>query len=328
VCSSDLNLNCIPDPAGLQLRVDGLLTTLPPMGLSLSGGGRISPTGVAGGIEIEFPNGTHLIVTPGWWAWQSKWYLNLNVSQTSALEGIMGDVQDGWLPRLANGTSLGTRPAPLPDRYDDLYNTFGDSWRVTTLSSLFDYAPGTSTKNFTYEGWPPLTAPCVVPKQPSIPKLLDVKLAETACSRIRNDRRKLDCIFDVQVTNDTEFAKTFEHTERLLAGATVTTVAADKAPIRLDEGVTFTAVVERKVPVQGLEAPTGIVQFLLDEEEVARVPLDRRGHAIWTARFPRAGRYHVTATYVPAERSELFGSSGEVSQTVGEATAPAEPVTP
>jgi hypothetical protein len=153
-------------------------------------------------------------------------------------------------------------------------------------------------------------------------------LAEAACRRIRADRRKVDCVFDVQVTNDTEVAKTFENTEKLLAGATVTTVAADKAPTRLEEGVTFTAVVERKVPARGLGAPAGTVQFLVDDTEVARVQLDARGQASWTAKFSAAGRYHVTATYTPVERSELFGSSGEVSQTVGDTAEPAEPALP
>jgi len=312
------NLSGIPDPSGLQLRVDGILTTLTPAGIDLGDGGRISPTAVAGGIEVEFPNGTHMIVTPGWWAWQSKWYLNLNVSQTSALEGIMGDVVDGWLPRLPDGTSIGPRPAALPDRYVDLYKTFGDAWRVTTVSSLFDYAYGTSTKTFTYPEWPPETAPCVVPKQTSLPKLFDEKKAEEACHGIKDERRKVDCVFDVRVTNDTDVAKTFENTEKLLAGATVTTVAADKAPTRLEDAVTFTAAVARKVPARGAGAPTGTVQFFVDETEVARAGLDARGQATWVAKFPEPGTYRITAVYTPTERTELLPSrSGEVTHTVG-----------
>ncbi len=312
------NLNGIPDPAGLQLRVDGILTTLSPTGIDLGDGGRISPTAIAGGIEIEFPNGTHLIVTPGWWAWQSKWYLNLNVSQTPALEGIMGDVTDGWLPRLPDGTSLGARPAALSDRYDDLYNTFGDAWRVTTVSSLFDYAPGTSTYTFTYLDWPPETAPCVVPQQPPIEKLLDEKKALEACLGIRAERRKDDCVFDVMVMNDPDFARTYKLTEKLQAGATATTVTADKKQTKLDEQVTFTAVVERKVPDRERGAPTGSVQFFIDGTEMAQVEVDAKGRASWTPKFPAPGAYRITATYTPSERTELLPSSGEVTHTVGE----------
>jgi len=314
------NLSGVPDPSGLQLRVDGVLTTLSPAGIDLGDSGRVTPTAVAGGIEIEFPNGTHLIVTPGWWAWQSKWYLNLNVSQTSALEGIMGDVVDGWLPRLPDGTSLGPRPAALPDRYVDLYKTFGDAWRVTTVSSLFDYASGTSTNTFTYSDWPPETAPCVVPEQPPVTKLFDEKKAREVCAGLRAERRKGDCVFDVMVTNDTEVAKTYKFTEQLLAGATATMVTADKRPTKLDEPVTFTAVVTQKVPDPKNSAPAGAVLFFVDDTEMARVELDARGRASWTAKFREPGTYRVMATYVPIERSVLLPSSGEVTHTVGETT--------
>ena len=45
-------------------------------------------------------------------------------------------------------------PASLQDRYAVLYKKFADSWRVTDKTSLFVYAPGTSTKTFTDRGWP------------------------------------------------------------------------------------------------------------------------------------------------------------------------------
>jgi Bacterial Ig-like domain (group 3)/von Willebrand factor type D domain len=317
------NLSGVPDPSGLQLRVDGILITLGPSGMDLGDGARVNKTAAAGGIEVEFANGTHMIVTPGWWASQSKWYLNVNISRTLALEGIMGDVVDGWLPRLPNGTSLGPRPAALSDRYVDLYKTLGDAWRVTTVSSLFDYAPGTSTKTFTYAGWPPETAPCVVPKQPVLDKLLDIKKAQEICAIVRDERRRENCTFDVMVTSDPDFARTYQLTETLLAGATVTTVSADKNPTRPGETPTFTAVVERKVPAREAGAPAGIVQFFFDEAEVARGEGGPRGHASWTPRSLETGTHRITVTYTPDERSGLLpSSSGEVTHTVGGETGP------
>ena len=60
-------------------------------------------------IEITDARGTQLVVTPAFWESQQKWYLNVNVYQTSATEGIWGRLaDDSWLPALPDGTSLGT----------------------------------------------------------------------------------------------------------------------------------------------------------------------------------------------------------------------------
>jgi len=38
---------------------------------------------------------------------------------------------------------------PLPLSFDDLYHRFGDSWRITNETSLFDYGPGEDTSTYT-----------------------------------------------------------------------------------------------------------------------------------------------------------------------------------
>ncbi len=319
------NLSGVPDPSGLQLRIDGVLVTPSPAGIDLGDGGRVNSTAVAGGIEIQFPNGTQLIVTPGWWASQSAWYLNLNVSRTPALEGIMGDVVDGWLPLLPDGTSIGPRPAALPDRYTDLYNTFGDAWRVNHTTSLFDYASGTSTTTFTYPGWPPQSAPCVVPEQRPV-EPLDLATAQAVCRELRGERRNPDCVFDVQLTGERGFAETYRKTERLVAGATFTTVTDDQNPTKVGDKVTFTATVDYKVPAKGQEeakgVPAGTVQFLLDGDKVDKpVELSGKGQATWTTAFEKDGVYRVTAVFTPTKDNVLLPStSGEEVHTVGEVT--------
>ncbi|MFZ0751024.1 MAG: S8 family peptidase, partial [Pyrinomonadaceae bacterium] len=101
------NLNGVPDPSGLQLRVDGVLMTPSSNGFNLGSGGRVLSS-VSGGIEIDFPDGTVLMVIPGWVASQNMWYLNISVLHTRAETGIMGAIAPGnWLPALPNGTSLG-----------------------------------------------------------------------------------------------------------------------------------------------------------------------------------------------------------------------------
>jgi hypothetical protein len=63
-----------------------------------------------------------------------------------------------WLPALPDGSPLGDMPATLHQRYVDLYSKFGNAWRVG--ASLFDYKPGTSTKDFTAASWPPEKPSC------------------------------------------------------------------------------------------------------------------------------------------------------------------------
>jgi hypothetical protein len=66
------NIRGQPESNGLDLFVDGEVKTLDDDGLDLSPGGRIIKSAVGNGIEVDFPNGTRLIVTQGWWAAQGK----------------------------------------------------------------------------------------------------------------------------------------------------------------------------------------------------------------------------------------------------------------
>ena len=212
------NISGVPDPSGLHLRIDGVLTTLGAVGIDLDSGGRIDETAADGGIQITFPNGTRLVVTPGWWASQGKWYLNVNAYDTTASEGILGALApDSWLPALPDGTSLGPRPSALPARYTALYETFADAWRVSDATSLFDYAPGTSTADFTLASWPRDDAPCEVPEAP-VARPLDPEVAQGACERIIDANRKADCVFDVQVTGERGFADTYFATQQIELG--------------------------------------------------------------------------------------------------------------
>jgi hypothetical protein len=205
--SFEPNISGVPDPTGLQLRVDGVLTTPTVAGLDLGDGGRVAKYG--DGIQIDFPNGTSMVATPNWWAYQSKWYLNVDVYHTPALYGILGAIPiGGWLPALPNGSSMGAIPATLHQRYLDLYTTFADAWRVTDKTSLFDYRPGTSTATFTFKGWPAEKPPCVAPESPA-PKPIDLETAVRLCAPITGRNRNADCVFDVQITGEPNFVDTY-----------------------------------------------------------------------------------------------------------------------
>ncbi|MET0356622.1 MAG: hypothetical protein ABW044_07565 [Cellvibrio sp.] len=208
---------------GLQLRVDGKLVTLGAQGIPLASGGRIIQTTAPGGINIQAPGGASVIVTPGWWDYYQLWYMNIDTRNVRATDGIMGIVAPGnWLPALPDGTLMGPRPRDLHQRYKDLYEIFGNAWRVTDATSLFDYAQGTSTSSFTLANWPgeaPQT--CLVPPQtegaPIKPpvKALDLEIAAQHCNGLVADDRKANCIQDVRVTGEPGFAKTYLQTEKI-----------------------------------------------------------------------------------------------------------------
>jgi hypothetical protein len=211
------NLSGQPDPSGLQLRVNGQLVTLPEGGMDLRAGG--DPRGelegrivraAGGAYEFVDAGGTQVVATPAYWASQQTWYMNLNVYQTSAARGTWGRLgDDSWLPALPDGSSLGSKPTALDQRYQDLYVTFADAWRVTDATSLFDYAPGTNTATFTIADWPRFnTRSCALQGQTAAePTTLEI--ATEACNGITGAAQKADCIFDVRVTGHAGFAEAY-----------------------------------------------------------------------------------------------------------------------
>ena len=302
------NLSGVPDPSGLQLRIDGVLTTLTSTGVNLGGGGRVmSSTG--GGIQIDFPDGTVLTVIPGFWNSQGKWYLFVGIHGTPAQEGLMGSLVPGsWLPALPDGSSMGPMPATLHQRYLDLYQKFGDAWRVSNKTSLFDYAAGTSTATFTIASWPNENLPCTVPEAPVV-KPVDRNTAEKVCRAITDEKMKSNCIFDVAVTGEPGFAKTYEVTQRIRRELTTTSIINDKNSTRIGEPVTFIAAVDGKASADK-RAPAGIVQFTLDGERVGKpVKLDANGQATWKTSTLRPGKHQVAASYMPGKGSMYLAST-------------------
>lgn len=317
------NISGVPDPSGLQLRVDGALTTLGALGIDLGSGGRIVKAAVGDGIEIQFPNESKLIVTPGWWNSQSKWYLNINVYQTPATEGTLGALARGsWLPALPDGTSLGPRPSGLAERYVALNDTFANAWRVTDSTSLFDYAPGSSTADFAIPSWPLDSPPCVVPEMPQV-EPLDLATAQTVCAPIADANRQANCVFDVQVTGETGFADTYLLTQQLEDGSTTIIVSDERDPTRFEETATFAASVVRTAS-RGGGAPTGAVQFTLDGNNVGGpMALDSTGRATWSTATLAIGRHQIAASYIPSDGSVFLASSSpEESHTVNETDKP------
>jgi lysyl endopeptidase len=316
------NLSGVPDPSGLQLRVDGYLTTLGSNAFDLGDGGRVLKSSAPGGLEFDFPDNNVLFVTPGWWADQSKWYLNVDIIRSAATdggapgslpraEGIAGAIPaDSWLPVLPDGTSMGPMPGPMHDRYVDLYEKFANAWRVTDKTSLFDYAAGTSTETFTMRSWPLENPPCVLPRTKPVPPVSQV-VAQEACKPVTGINAHKNCIFDVMVTGNPGFAGTYRLSQRIQTGSTRTTVTDDGNPTQIGESVEFTAIV---MPISSTTTgiPTGTIQFTIDGSKVGTpVKLDAKGHAKWETSRLKVGKHRVAASYIPNQDS-LFLTSTSV----------------
>ena len=308
--SYEPNLSGIPDPAGLQLRIDGVLTTLPPGGVNLGPGGHIAGY-VTGGIVVDFPDGTTLIATPNWWPSQSRWYLNLSVFHTQASEGILGARPTGsWLPALPGGGSMGPMPATLHQRYVDLNATFASAWRVTPATSLFDYAPGTSTATFTIAAWPPENPPCVIPEVPDPPvQPLDPRTAQQLCRGVLDPIRNRDCFDDVRVTGEPGFADIHRASEAVVNGSTRTWLDDARSATKRGEDAVFTATVMPNAAGSGA-VPAGDVQFLVDGRATgAPIKLDDRGQAVWRTAGLEAGVHEITASFLAAQGSAFLPST-------------------
>jgi len=207
----------------LQLRIDGSIRSVPARGIELDDGTRITKADSGGALNIAGSDGTHLIIVPNFWEAQGYWYLNVDIVKTAAVEGTMGFIPvDNWLPLAPNGMSFGLAPSSLERRHNLLNVRFADAWRVTRTTSLFDYAPGTTTDNFTDRNWPARPGqPCRAPggigrtRKPIKPNV-----AARLCRDIRDEAVFQDCVFDVTVTGDAGMARAYLRSLRLRQNAT------------------------------------------------------------------------------------------------------------
>lgn len=199
---------------GLQLRVDGIEVN--PSDAPLESA-KLMATEAPGGLRIDAADGTIILITPSWWDEEARWTFNLDIRRTPAGEGLIGSLADGWLPLLPDGSSLGAMPADTHQRHVDLYEKFGDKWRVTDASSLFDYDAGTTTSTFTIAEWPP-EAPttCRVPGQePRQRPIVTGEEARQLCAEVRDEQRRSHCEQDVVATGERAFAEQYLLTQKV-----------------------------------------------------------------------------------------------------------------
>jgi len=203
----------------MQLRIDGTLVRLSASPINLGDGNMVATASSGPGLDITISDGTALTVTPLFWTTEGYWYLDIQVHSTPAREGTIGPVLGGdWLPRAPDGTSFGPLPGSLLARHVVLNQKFASAWRVSATTTLFDYAPGTSTANFTDAKWPPESGqPCktTLPSNPPL-KQMQPELAKAACRGIKDEALMANCLFDVTVMGDAGVAKGYLRADKLV----------------------------------------------------------------------------------------------------------------
>jgi subtilisin family serine protease len=300
-----------PEPQpDLRLRVDGVLTTLGGDGFALGPGGRIARS-PSGEITVDFPDGTTLIVTPKLWTRVGKWYLGISVFRSPGSEGVIGALAPGsWLPALPGGASLGPRPGGVHQRHVDLNTTFANAWRVTDATTLFDYAPGTSTATYTIPDWPPEQPPCVLPDSDDIPvDPLDLATAQSLCSQIADPNRRTNCIDDVRATGEPGFAQAHQLSEKIIDGSTSTWLddAHSETPPGAEARFTATVIKNTAGPAA---LPAGTVQLVVDGKNTGTaVKLDGLGQAVWKLTTLAAGVHQIAARYAPTPGTVFLASA-------------------
>jgi hypothetical protein len=317
-----------PERQRLEVYADGKPAQVPAEGIELSGN-HVTTFAANGetGIRVDLADGTAVLITPRFW--NAVWLLDVSVSHTSADEGVMGFVpKNTWLPRLRNGVDVGPRPASLHDRYVMLYRTFADSWRVTDKTSLFVYAPGTSTKTFTDHDWPAEKLPCNLKPEFQIPGFkvqpgIPIERAQAICRVVTDKALYQNCVFDVATTGDATFAKGYAFAEEIRLYSTKVTITCYQGPARpyrpsqdRPDGdaqlpARSTVVTLTVVPLTpGRPIPTGTVTVSVDGVPMNRpVQLDDRGRARVKIATLRPGEHKIRATYSGGGKFDYHSSS-------------------
>lgn len=224
VCGHRVGIYVQDAPDGrTPLWIDGIPTPLEETAIPLPGGGEVQQQG--SDYAVIWPSGDQVLIHPI--SVSGDTFLNimptLSPDHAGDVTGLLGNFngdpdddlmsRDGSVIPAQSTYSIATNaldsilPSVIPVRqiedayFEDLYRQFGDSWRVTQVESLFDYASGQSTASFTDRNFPSqfFTLNAVAPAQ--------IEAAVTTCQEAGVDEALMDgCVFDVAATGETSFA--------------------------------------------------------------------------------------------------------------------------
>jgi len=199
-------VSVVPSPAGvLTIYVEDEPQT-PAGEFDLPEGGRVVTESAT--TQILWPDGSIAVITD-----RSR-FLNLALALDDQHAGLVSGLLGNFDTNTQNDllTSEGRDITTTPEA-NELYGEFADGWRVTDDTSLFTYFDGATTATFTNR---------LLPGQVVSADTLDDTVREnaaTACrdAGITNDALLQNCIVDIGVSGDTEFATALNAIQQELA---------------------------------------------------------------------------------------------------------------
>lgn len=207
----------------LRIRVNGQSLIVPRSGVRLKGDGMLRSVapelkGLPGQLELAWPDGTVARV----WS-VSEEGLTLLVKPSAAREGklvgLLGNADgrktNDYATRGGRKISPAVlKPGTMGRSYRALYRLYGDSWRVTRQTSLFDYAPGETTATFTDRRFPARAPGSLLSKADKA----RLARARRVCERIKDPDVFAGCLVDVVTTGDFSFAAAAARVDRTAGG--------------------------------------------------------------------------------------------------------------
>ncbi|HEY8636388.1 MAG TPA: RHS repeat-associated core domain-containing protein [Candidatus Limnocylindrales bacterium] len=179
------------------LVVDGQPVNAVDIAEQLPHGGALERHG--GRVTVGWPDGSQLLVSRN--GSTLDYTLVASKAAGPTLRGLLGNA-DGNPANDLTGRDGSVLSRSDPDFHTKLYAQFGNSWRVSQATSLFDYGPGESTATFTNLAIP--SAEATVASLSASGRTM----AQTICQAagVRVEPLLDDCILDVGETGDASFA--------------------------------------------------------------------------------------------------------------------------
>lgn len=184
------------------LYVNGSPTALPGGALALGDGGSIEkdPSEPVGFI-VRWPDGEQMEVAVR--EWNDNGLVNADMilpsHRAGQVRGLLGNFNDDPTDDI---TPRGGSPLSPPVDWRDLTHLFGESWRVDSSDSLFDYLHGESWSDFVIDGFP--DRPTLLEDLPQEGR----QDAEVVCAEagIENEIAFDGCVMDIVCTGSNSLA--------------------------------------------------------------------------------------------------------------------------
>jgi len=201
-----------------EVHINGTITKVDAP-VTLPNGGTVAPDGDA--IVVTWPDGSKVSVVPlqAGAAYGLHLIVNLAAARIGQTGGLLGPAPYGQLTA-RDGTKVDYGiPYSGSPAYTDLYRTFGDSWRLSTTDSLFDYT------DKPYEAFDLRQFP---KEATSLAQLSadDQAQGDAACADVHDPDLRDECIFDVGITGEAGIADSYEAIEALVNPAGALAVGA------------------------------------------------------------------------------------------------------